>query len=80
MAKKSQQEQLQGIMQRLGHKYKPDEILYELSLLYEEFSIGSSSEAEVEFWLKCSKSTANLSSGTEKWFEEMLEEKEEEED
>jgi len=47
-------------------------------MLYEEFSIGSTSEAEIEFWLKCSKACGNLSSGTEKWLSEMEEEQEEE--
>jgi len=47
-------------------------------MLYEEFSIGSTSEAEIEFWLKCSKACGNLSSGTEKWLGEMEEEQEEE--
>jgi hypothetical protein len=49
-----------------------------MSVRYEEYSIGASSEAEVEFWLKCSRATSNLSSGTEKWLGEMIEEQEEE--
>ena len=64
---------------RLAKQYKPDDILHELSVSYEEYSIGAGNEAEVEYWLKCAKATANLSSGMEKWFNEMLEEKEEEE-
>jgi hypothetical protein len=78
MAKKTQQQRLQSIIGRISRKYKPDDILHELSVLYEEYSIGASSEAEVEFWLKCSRATGNLSSGTEKWLYEMIEEQEEE--
>ena len=69
--------QLTNILERLAKKYKPDDILHELSIIYEEYSIGASSEAEIEFWLKCSKATGNLSSGTEKWLNEMIEEEEE---
>lgn len=78
MAKKSQQERLYSIVKRLAKKFPPDDILHELSVMYEEFSIGASSEAEVEFWLKCSRATGNLSSGTEKWLGEMIEEQEDE--
>jgi hypothetical protein len=78
MTKRSQQNKLQRIVGRLGRKFSPDDILHELSMIYEEYSIGSSSEAEVEFWLKCSRATGNLSSGTEKWWGEMIEEQEDE--
>lgn len=78
MARKSQQKQLQKIMNTLSRKYKPDDILYELSVLYEEFSVAGETEADVEFWLKCSKATANLSSGMEKWFDELVDEQLEE--
>lgn len=78
MARKSQEARFQSIMNRLSRRWKPDDILYELSILYEEFSIAAETEAEVEYWLKCSKSTANLSSGMEKWFHEMIEEQKEE--
>lgn len=76
--KKLQQEQFRNTMNRLSRKWKPDDILYELSMMYEELSIRSTSEAEIEFWLKCSKATKNLSSGMEKWLGEMEEEQEEE--
>jgi hypothetical protein len=75
--RKSQQERLRSIIERLSKRFLPDDILYELSILYEEFSVGSETEAEVEFWLKCSRATGNLSSGMEKWYDEMKEEKEE---
>lgn len=72
--KRSQQQKLYNIIVRLTKKFKPDDILYEMSILYEEFSIGADTEVEAEFWLKCSRATGNLSSGTEKWFNEMVEE------
>jgi len=78
MIKRSQQNKLQKIVERLARKFQPDDILHELSVMYEEYSIGASSEAEVEFWLKCSRATGNLSSGTEKWWGEMVEEQEDE--
>jgi len=78
MAKRTQQTKLQRIIVRLSKKFSPDDILHELSILYEEYSIGASSEAEVDYWLKCARATGNLSSGMEKWFGEMLEEKEDE--
>ena len=81
MAKKKkilQQERLYRIVSRLARKFKPDDILHEMSVIYEEYSVGAGSEAEVEFWLKCSRATGNLSSGTEKWFGEMIEEQKEE--
>lgn len=71
---------LQKAILRLAKKYKPDDILHELSTLYEEYSIGAGSEAEVDYWLKCARATGNLSSGMEKWFAELVEEKEEEEE
>jgi hypothetical protein len=80
MARKSQQERFQSIMNRLSRRFRPDDILYELSVLYEEFSIAGETEAEVDYWLKLSKATANLSSGAEKWFEDMVEDKAEEEE
>lgn len=77
---KTQQQKLYSIVGRLTRKFMPDDILHELSVTYEEYSAGASNEAEVEFWLKCSKACKNLSSGTEKWLSEMREEKEEEEE
>lgn len=72
--KKTQQEKLYRIIARLTRKFKPDDILHEMSVLYEQYSVAGTSEAEVEFWLKCSRATGNLSSGTEKWLDEMVEE------
>lgn len=70
---------LRNSIARLSKKYPPDDILHELSVIYEEYSVGSDSEAEVDFWLKCSRATANLSSGAEKWIGEMKDEQEDEE-
>jgi hypothetical protein len=72
-------QQLQNAIRKLAKQYAPDDILHELSISYEEYSIGAGNEAEVEYWLKCGKACGNLSSGMEKWFGEMLEEKEDEE-
>ena len=76
--KKSPHTQLVKIIQILSRAYRPDEILKELSVVYEEYSIASPTEAEVDFWLKCSRATGNLSSGMNKWLYEMAEELEEE--
>lgn len=78
MAKKTQHQKLLSIVGRLSRKFPPDDILHELSVVYEEYSAGADSEAEVEFWLKCSRAAGNLSSGMDKWMWEMAEEKEEE--
>lgn len=78
MKKKTHQQRLQSIMNKVSRQFKPDDILHELSVLYEEYSIAGTTEAEVEFWLKCSRATGNLSSGMEKWLHEMVEEQEEE--
>lgn len=79
MAKKASHQKLQSIVKRLSRTFPPDDILHELSVVYDEYSAGASSEAEVEFWLKCSRACGNLSSGTEKWMGEMKDEQEEEE-
>lgn len=76
--KKSQKARLQSIVGRLSRKFRPDEILHELSVLYEEYSVSSETEAEVDFWLKCSRATGNLSSGMDKWIGELSDELEEE--
>ena len=78
--KKSRAAKLASIINRVSRKYRPSEILKELSRVYDEYSVASPTEAEVEYWLKCSRATDNLSSGTEKWLDEMIEEQEEEEE
>jgi hypothetical protein len=78
MVKKTQQQKLYSIVGRLLRKFKPDDILHEMSVVCEEYSAGGDTEAEVEFWLKCSRAMGNLSSGTEKWLAEAIEEEQEE--
>lgn len=78
MVKKTHQQKLKSIVGRLAHKFRPDEILHELSVVYEEYSVASDTEAEVEFWLKLSRAHRNLASGANKWLYEMVEEQEEE--
>jgi hypothetical protein len=65
---------LANIVKRLTRKFSPDEIQAELGLAYETNSIVSTTEPELEFWLKCSKASFNLSSGMNKWGHEMWEE------
>lgn len=74
MPKKASHSELVSIVNRLSRKYRPSEILAELSAVYEEYSAASDTEAEVEYWLKTSRACKNLSSGTEKWLYEMVDE------
>ena len=69
--------QLVSIVVRLTRKFSPDVIQGELARIYEEYSVAGDSEAEVEFWLKCSRASHNLSSGMNKWAHEMIEDMEE---
>lgn len=78
--KKTQQQKLRNIIIRLSKKFEPDDILWEMSQLYDEFSAVGETEAEVEYWLKLSRATANLSSGAEKWKDEMIDELEDEQE
>jgi hypothetical protein len=80
MAKRTQQQKLYSIVGRLMRKFKPDDILHEMSVVAEEYSLGSETEAEGEFWLKTSRACSNLSSGTEKWLAEAAEEELEEDE
>lgn len=76
--KKTQHAKLVSIVNRLSRKFRPSEILAELSVVYEEYSAASDTEAEVDYWLKTSRACKNLSSGTEKWLHEMIDELDEE--
>lgn len=60
---------------KLGGMY-PHEILKAMSRQYSVFMRHARSDAEYEFWMKCTRATQNLSSGTEKWLEEMIDEEE----
>ena len=75
--KKASRTKLVKAIRSLSVAYKPSEILEELSVVYEEYSAASKSEAEVDYWLKCSRACGNLSSGTEKWLYELIDELEE---
>lgn len=74
------EERLQRVVNRLIRKFRPDQIQHALGNVYEEYSVGSLTEAEVDFWLKCARASRNLSSGMDKWLYEMVEEMEEEEE
>lgn len=52
----------------------PHEILKLMSAEYRRYIRRSASDAENDFWDKCSLATANLGSGTEKWLVEWLSE------
>lgn len=78
--KKASRTKLVSVISKLSRTHRPSEILRELSTVYEEYSAASTTEAEVEFWLKCSRACSNLSSGTEKWLYEMIDEQEEDDD
>ena len=77
MAKKLSESKLHNIVMRLTWKFSPDVIQGELARIYEEYSVAGESEPEVEFWLKCSRASHNLSSGMNKWAHEMIEDMEE---
>lgn len=72
--KKATHSTLVSSINKLSRTFRPDQILAELSATYEEYSASSTTEAEVEYWLKCSRACKNLSSGTEKWLYEMADE------
>lgn len=77
MAKKSPYTKLERIVIRLTRKFSPDDVQAALAKVYEEYSIASMTEPEVEFWLKCARASRNLSSGMNKWFHDAMEELEE---
>ena len=77
MARKTESQKLASIVVRLTRKFSPDVIQRELARIYEEYSTMGESEPEVEFWLKCSRASHNLSSGMNKWAHEMIEDMEE---
>lgn len=72
-SKKSKEQRLASIVNRLTRKFSPDMIQAELARVYEEYSIASTTEPEVEFWFKCARASRNLSSGMNKWGHDMVE-------
>jgi len=54
----------------------PHQILGIMAREYASYVRKSQSDAEHEFWVKVSRSSANLSSGMEKWLEEWIDEEE----
>lgn len=77
MAKKTSAQKLDSIVRRLTRKFSPDVIQASLAGWYEDYAAVSQTDAEIEFWLKCSKASRNLSSGMNKWAHDMLDELEE---
>jgi len=61
----------------LARKFTPGAILKTLAKEYKKYPRKSKTDAEYEFWIKVSRSTANLASGMEKWVEEWLDEEDE---
>jgi len=66
-----------GILRELAREYLPSQILETLAREYRGYPRRSSTGAEQEFWIKVSRSTANLASGMDKWVEEWLDEEKE---
>lgn len=65
------------VLKTLARKYMPSTLLHVLAKEYAKYPSKSRTDAEYEFWVKVSRSTANLSSGMEKWVEEWLEDEKE---
>jgi len=65
-------------LKSIARKYSPATILQVLAKEYAKYPSKSRTDAEHEFWVKVSRSTANLSSGMTKWVEEWIDEEEEE--
>ena len=73
MAKRKSQKELRKEIEQLTKAYWPSEILSELAVLYRKNQKRTNGE-ENDFWFKCSRACDNLSSGMEKWFDDMDEE------
>lgn len=69
-------EELKRKLLPLVREVVPHHILGMMSKEYSTYLRKSRSDAEHEFWIKISRSTANLASGMEKWLEEWLDEDE----
>ena len=77
--RKTKQSEVDRKIAELARTVSPHTILRALNKEYKKYPRLSKSEAEYEFWVKCERSTANLSSGMEKWLEEMIDEEEDDE-
>jgi len=75
--KKFKRSEVEKKIAELARTVSPHTILRALNKEYKKYPKLSKSEAEYEFWIKCERSTGNLSSGMEKWLEEMIDEEEE---
>jgi len=81
MARKRKRKSVEKIKSKLLpiiRSTAPHIILNVLSREYSSYVTRRQSDAEHEFWIKVSRSTANLGSGMEKWLEEWLDEEDEE--
>lgn len=79
--RKSQQksmsyDELKRVLLPLVQRVAPNHILEIMSNEYGKYVRVSKSSAEQDFWIKAERSTANLSSGMEKWIEEWIDEEE----
>lgn len=77
-AKKTKQQRIRSIIARLLKRFEPDDVLWEMSVLFEGMVVVSPTEAEADYWYKLQRACNNLASGAEKWKAEMLEDLEEE--
>jgi len=71
---KAKKSEVEKTIARLAQTATPHMILGALNKEYRKYPKLSGTQAEYEFWVKCERSTGNLSSGMEKWLEEMLDE------
>ena len=78
MAKRDKHVKLKSKVVELARKAAPHQILSLLANEYKSYPRRSRNSAEEEFWVKVSRSTANLASGMEKWLEEWIDEEESE--
>ena len=77
--RKTKRSDIERKVAELARTVSPHIILRALNKEYRKYPKLSKSDAEYEFWVKCERSTANLSSGMEKWLEEMIEEEDDDE-
>jgi len=76
MARKSKK--INGSLLAIIRQHAPHDVLAVIAKEYEVYTRkGVASGAEYDYWVKCARSTANLSSGMEKWLQEWIEEEEE---